>query len=228
MILKNEKTNRNLALLGALGGVVLAAALCLSLCFKGFALNTSGLGAWGELPAWRISLSAFLGVVGHMLLLCGLWSGYRIIRLHCHHIKRGMYLFSMAGRSTGVLLHFLLFCMLPILMKTIGTVAGSTALKALVDSIKIMLLPTGVCLVLQLLSAVFVTVALLDKEVHVSKSLAFMNILTMGLVPALLAVLVLDWPYRGALFAAACLGDSLQMLAICGYWRKKAKGQVTK
>ena len=221
------RNNRNLAWLGVLGGLVLAGAVCLSLCFKGFSLNASGLAAWGRLPTWRVALSAVLGVAGHLFLLCGLWSGYRIVRTHCHHIRRGMYLFGIGARSTGVLLHFLLFCLAPLHFRAIGGMTGAAAVKAVSDIVAAVLPAAGVCLALLLFSVIAVTSALLSGDIHVSRSLAVMNIITAGLVPAGLFILMKDLDYRGALLAAACLGDSLQMFSILGYWRKKGRSDVS-
>ena len=224
-----EKTssNRNLACLGVFGGIVLACAVCLSLCFSGFSLNASGLAAWGRLPTWRIALSAALGVAGHLFLLCGLWSGYRIVRMHCHHIRRGLFLFSIAARSTGVLLHFLLFCLVPLEIGALGGAASAAAVNALTKIALAVVPSAAVCLALQLFSAVAVTSALLFEDVHVSRNLACMNILTVGLVPAGLFILMKEWDYRGVLIAAACLGDSLQMLSILGYWRRKGREDLS-
>ena len=227
MDLEQARNNRNLAVFGVLGGLVLALAVASSLCFKSFSLTSSGLAAWGRLPWWRIALSAVLGIAGHLLLLCGLWSGYRIVRTHCHHIRRGMYLFSIGARSAGVLLHFLLFCFIPLQISAMGGAISASAVKS-VEGIAMAVLPAaGVCLVLQLFAAIAVTAVLLCGDVHVSRNLAFMNILTVGLVPFGLFILMKDWDYRGVLIAAACLGDSLQMLSILGYWRRKAHTEAS-
>ncbi|MBR6705889.1 MAG: hypothetical protein IKI84_04325 [Clostridia bacterium] len=224
-----EKTtsNRNLALLGVLGGLVLAMAVCLSLCFEGFSISASGIAAWGRLPVWRVALSAGLGVLGHLFLLCGLWSGYRIIRTHCHHIRRGLYLFGIGARSTGVLLHFLLFCFGPLLIRAMGGMASAAAVKSVTEILLAVGPAAGVCLVLQIFAVIAVTAALLSGDVHVSRSLALMNILTVGLVPAGLFILMKDLDYRGVLIAAAYLGDSLQMFSILGYWRRKGRPDIS-
>ncbi len=221
--MEKTRSNRNLAFLGFLGGLTLALAVCLSLCFGGFSLTAAGLAAWGRLPAWRVALSAVLGTAGHLLLLCGLWSGYRIVRVHCHHIRRGMYLFGMGARSAGVLLHFLLFCFPPLMIRFMGGVNSASAVKAVTGIVVSVGPAAGLCLVLQLFAVIAVTAALLSGDVRVSRNLAIMNIITVGLVPAALFILMKDWDYRGVLIAAAYLGDSLQMLSILGYWRRKGR-----
>ena len=223
--MSNAKANRRLALLGILGGPVMFIAEMLSVLVSGFSLSNKGLRAWGALSGWRITLSVSLGVVGTLLVLCGLWAGYRLVRAHCHQMKRSLYLFGMAGRGVGALFHFLVFCLLPLSMKVIaatGTV-GDTAIERMKSSLAVIRVPMILCAALMLLGAVLVTAGLLSEDVHVSRNLAVLNAATLGILGAVLFMLVEDWSWRGVFLGLFNLGDSLQALAIWRYWNKKHK-----
>ncbi len=220
-----ERTNRRLAFLGVMGGPVLFAAEMLSVLFKEFSLSDDGLLSWGTLSPWRIAASAVLGVIGTLLLLCGLWSGYRVVREHCHHIKRSLYLFGIAGRSVGSLCHFLIFCFIPLAVRfcLASDVSRESALARAKAGVLSLRLPILLCLGLLLFSVIFITIGLLHEDVHVSRNLAVLNTATLGVLGTALFLVIDGISWRGAFLGLFSLGDTLQAFAIYLYWRKKER-----
>ncbi len=219
--MKTEKNNRDLALIGILGGPVLFAAVMLSVLFGGFSPDASGMAAWGSLPLWRTALSAVLGAAGTVMLLCGMWSGYRLVRTRCHHVRRSMYLAAMGARSLQSLSHFLFFCLPPLAVHA-GADGGRTA--ALLTG---PLLPAAVlCVAAYLVSTLFSSAALLSGDVHVSRNPVILNGAVLGLIGVLFFFLMKEFAWRSVFLGLFCLGDSMQMSPVFGYWRKKARGGV--
>ncbi|MDD3231315.1 MAG: hypothetical protein PHE09_19195 [Oscillospiraceae bacterium] len=79
--LKNVKTNRILSLLGILGGVVFSVGDALLFLTPDYSpAENAGINYWQDMPMWRFGLSGVLGILGMLLLLCGVTAMYHAVR----------------------------------------------------------------------------------------------------------------------------------------------------
>ena len=102
-----ERPNKSLLLAGAAGNLLCWVGDILLCVFPGRE-TVSGLAlspAWVGAPLWRFSLSAILGGIAMMAVLCGFWTVYQILKPDCPKAAGAFMLGGLLGTIPGAVMH---------------------------------------------------------------------------------------------------------------------------
>lgn len=128
MKMKEIRKNQLYGLLGMLGGVFFMAGDCLLYVYPGRDADLDIDPVFAEMPVWRFTVSALLGMIGMSFMLFGFYSLYSMTKAVCGRKMQVFALLGGAGAAGTALAHFDLGSLLPLAYKGILGSGGSTQL----------------------------------------------------------------------------------------------------
>ena len=215
--------NQVFGLLGLLGGVFFMAGDCLLYVYpkRDTALNVDPV--FSEMPVWRFTVSALLGVIGMGCMLFGTQSLYAMTKNVCGKKMQALAVIGIIGASGTALAHFNLGSLLPLAYKSILNNGGSHELAEKACSMLAgWVTPLDILLIVMLyVQFVVLSYMILSGRANISRWYFFM-----GPVGAVTLGVVWKTIFNGSVISGAwgsceSLGEGLMYLTTMIYWKKQ-------
>ena len=219
------ESEKKRALIGFLGGVLFMAGDLLLYIFPGRDTELDVDPVFIDMPVWRFTGSAFLGLIGMALMLIGFQSFYAMTRKVCGKVMQGMMIVSSAGVAGTALAHFNLGSLMPLMYKAILSSGGSEdmAQKAC-GQVASWVTPIDLVIII----ALYLQLIVLGYMVLSGKSGLKRIFILAGPVGTVTLGVVWKLVFKGTLAEGAwgsceSLGEGLMYLTVYMYWRKQKR-----
>lgn len=222
------KRMKNIALIGLLGGVLVAIG-DLFVYMLPNVQNINGIYAdWEEMSMLRPAASLYLGCLGSVLLLIGFFSLYGIVKEKCSDLAKHFCEFIAVGIMLTSIGHFLIACIVPMTYKGAILAGASTEMAQLISMFwekYIGPLKIFIIIVVILLQSILMIGLILKGKIDCPKWMVILNPIGLIIISIPISILLSGTGFEGVADSFESLGESFMYIAVYWHWRRQSKLQ---
>lgn len=220
--MSQNKKYRSFGLLGLIGGVLFMIGDCLLFVYpdRDTALDVDPV--FAEMPVWRFTVSALLGVIGMGFMLFGFQSLYAMTKAVCGKKMQTLALLGGAGAAGTALAHFNLGTLLPLAYKGILDSGGDAQLaENACMKIAKWVTPLDILLIVLLyVQFIVLLYMILSGKAKMSRWYFLLGPIGAAALGTVWKTVFAGSVISGAWGACESLGEGLMYLTAMIYWKK--------